>query len=102
MSAPVEWEWLGLCAFDRALALQEAGATVVYLVFATRFENLSRAVFVLDWLLLCTITPSWAIVPGTEGNPGNKDYAFHFRGFLIGSLLSAAIAVIVAAVVGFL
>ena len=24
MSAPVEWEWLGLCAFDRALALQEA------------------------------------------------------------------------------
>ena len=24
MSAPIEWEWLGLCAFDRALALQEA------------------------------------------------------------------------------
>ena len=29
-----------------------SGATVLYLVFATRFENLSRAVFVLDWLLL--------------------------------------------------
>jgi UDP-GlcNAc:undecaprenyl-phosphate GlcNAc-1-phosphate transferase len=29
-----------------------AAATVLYLLFATRFENLSRAVFVLDWLLL--------------------------------------------------
>jgi UDP-GlcNAc:undecaprenyl-phosphate/decaprenyl-phosphate GlcNAc-1-phosphate transferase len=28
------------------------GATVLYLVFATRFAYLSRAVFVLDWLLL--------------------------------------------------
>lgn len=29
-----------------------SAAAVLYLLFATRFENLSRAVFVLDWLLL--------------------------------------------------
>ncbi len=29
-----------------------SASTVLYLVFMTRFENLSRAVFILDWLLL--------------------------------------------------
>jgi UDP-GlcNAc:undecaprenyl-phosphate/decaprenyl-phosphate GlcNAc-1-phosphate transferase len=31
------------------------GGTVLYLVFVTRFENLSRAVFILDWLLLVAL-----------------------------------------------
>ena len=57
---------------------------------------------VLDWLLFCTITPRWVIVPGTEGNPGYKDYAFHFRGFLIGTLFSAIIGLISAGVVALL
>ena len=77
-------------------------ASLFLFAFGIAFAFNLWDLLVLDWLLLCTITPSWAIVPGTEGNPGSKDYAFHFRGFLIGSLLSAAIAVIVAAVVGFL
>ncbi|MGH7318065.1 MAG: hypothetical protein ACRELA_00325, partial [Candidatus Rokuibacteriota bacterium] len=32
-----------------------AGATVLYFVFVTRFADLSRAVFVLDWLLLIVL-----------------------------------------------
>ena len=43
----------------------------------------------LDWLMFCTITPSWVVIPGSEGAPGYKDYGFHFRGFLKGVLFSA-------------
>lgn len=44
---------------------------------------------VLDWLMFCTITPPFVVIPGTEGAEGYKDYAFHFRGFLIGTVFSA-------------
>jgi hypothetical protein len=43
---------------------------------------------VLDWLLLCCVTPAFMVIPGSEGASGYKDYGFHFRGFLIGTLLS--------------
>lgn len=36
---------------------------------------------ILDWLIFCTITPKLVIIPGTENNPGYKDYKFHFIGF---------------------
>jgi len=39
---------------------------------------------VLDWLVFCTLTPGFVVLPGTEGMAGYKDYAMHFRGFLIG------------------
>jgi len=39
---------------------------------------------ILDWLLFCFITPKFMIIPGTEGNPGYKNYWFHFIGFLKG------------------
>ena len=54
---------------------------------------------VLDWLLFCTLRPRFIVLPGTEGMPGYRDYFFHFRGFLIGTALSAALAVIVAVIV---
>lgn len=44
---------------------------------------------VLDWLMFCTITPPFMVIPGSEGAAGYKDYAFHFRGFLKGILFSA-------------
>lgn len=56
----------------------------------------------LDWLLICTFTPKFAIIPGTEGAAGYKDYTFHFRGFLIGTVLSVVAGMIVASVVFFL
>ena len=43
----------------------------------------------LDWLIFCTITPQFVVIPGTEGAEGYKDYGFHFRGFLIGTVFSA-------------
>lgn len=54
---------------------------------------------VLDWLIFCTITPRAFVIPGSEGNPAYKDYFFHFRGFLIGTALSAVLGAIAAAAV---
>jgi uncharacterized membrane protein len=57
---------------------------------------------ILDWLIFCTITPRFAIISGTEGMPGYKNYAMHFRGFLIGTAFSAAVGLIIALAVTFL
>jgi hypothetical protein len=37
---------------------------------------------VIDWLILNTITPKWAVFPGTEGFAGYKNYGFHGRAHL--------------------
>lgn len=57
---------------------------------------------VLDWLLFCAITPKMMVIPGSEGHPAYKDYAFHFRGFLIGTVFSLVMGLIVATVVYFI
>jgi hypothetical protein len=56
---------------------------------------------VLDWLIFCTITPKQFVIPGSEGHPAYKDYAFHFRGFLIGTVFSFAVGLTVAVIVYF-
>jgi hypothetical protein len=55
--------------------------------------------FILDWALVA-MHPSFIVLPGTEGLAGYRDYGFHFRGFLIGTVLvltSVLIAGVVAA-----
>ena len=54
---------------------------------------------VLNWLMFCTLTPKFVVIPGSEGMAGYKDYAMHFRGFLIGCLLGIIPGAIVALVV---
>ena len=54
---------------------------------------------VLDWLVFCTITPRRFVIPGSEGHPAYKDYAFHFRGFLIGTAFSLVVGLVVAGLV---
>jgi hypothetical protein len=39
---------------------------------------------ILDWLIFCTLTPRFVVIPGSEGMAEYKDYGFHFRGFLKG------------------
>lgn len=56
---------------------------------------------VLDWLVFCTITPRQMVIPGSEGQPAYKDYFFHFRGFLIGTVFSAVMGLIAAGIVWF-
>ncbi|MCD4802947.1 MAG: hypothetical protein K8R16_08390 [Anaerolineales bacterium] len=57
---------------------------------------------VLDWLLFCFITPSFLVIPGTEGMQEYKDYGFHFRAFLIGTALSIAGGLVISGLVMFL
>ena len=54
---------------------------------------------ILDWLGFCTITPKGFVIPGSEGHPAYKDYFFHFRGFLIGTVFSAVMGLVGAGVV---
>jgi hypothetical protein len=49
---------------------------------------------VMDWLLVCSITPKIVVIEGTEGCKGYKDYMFHFKGFLIGCVYTAIMAII--------
>jgi hypothetical protein len=53
---------------------------------------------VIDWLFFVTLQPKWIILPGTEGMAGYKDYAFHFRGFLIGTVFSLVAALVIAGI----
>jgi len=52
--------------------------------------------FICDYLIFCTITPKFIIIPGTEGNPGYKDKSYHTKTIpqmiviiIIGSLISS-------------
>lgn len=54
---------------------------------------------ILDWLIFCTITPGFMVIPGTEGMAGYKDYSFHFRAFLVGTVFSIVAGLIVGSLV---
>jgi hypothetical protein len=59
-------------------------ANVFMLAFVIAFVFNLFDLLVLDWLVFVTWQPRLIILPGTEGMAGYGDYAFHFRGFLIG------------------
>lgn len=54
---------------------------------------------VLDWLISVAICPSFIILPGTEGLAGYSDYGFHFRGFLVGIVISLVMSLLIAVIV---
>ena len=55
-----------------------------FVIFSLFFSFNLIDLLILDWLVFCFITPKFMIIPGTEGNPGYKNYWFHFIGFLKG------------------
>jgi hypothetical protein len=57
---------------------------------------------ILDWLMFCTLTPRFVVIPGSEGMAEYKDYGFHFRGFLHGTVYSGLGGLIIAGVVAIL
>ena len=54
---------------------------------------------IVDWLVLCRFTPRFLVIPGTEGMAGYRDYGHHFRGFIIGIGVSAALGALTAALI---
>lgn len=54
---------------------------------------------IMDWLIFCTITPKFLIIPGSEGAKEYKDYFFHLRGLYIGAPVSVVFAIILSLLV---
>ena len=54
---------------------------------------------VLDWLIFCLITPDFLVIPGTKGMQAYKDYRFHFRAFLKGTVISTVAGLGIAGIV---
>jgi hypothetical protein len=86
------------CPTVAALTVKAANGTVLE-IFVAAFGMLflSNLVdwLILDWLIFCTITPAFAVLPGTEGMAGYKNYGMHFRGFLIGTVLAILIGLLI-------
>jgi hypothetical protein len=61
--------------------------------------NIGRTL--LDWLIFCTITPKFAVIPGTEGSEAYKDYGYHFRASITGTILSVVGGLVIAGIVTF-
>jgi hypothetical protein len=98
--------WLFLLGFSLAAALSAKAAHQGFLeVFLSAFGVIFLFNLVdwliLDWLIICTITPKFVVLPGTEGMAGYKNYGMHFRGFLIGTALSVVVGLIIAGIVVF-
>lgn len=73
---------------------QPSSPAVFIVVFTAMFTFNLVDLFVLDWLVFNTLRPKFVILPGTEGMAGYKDYLFHFRGFLIGTLVCIVVALL--------
>jgi len=85
-----------------ALTAEAAGADVLTIALCALGVGVVINLFdllILDWLMFCTWTPSFVVLPGTEGMAGYKDYGLHFRGFLTGIVISAALSALIAGVV---
>jgi hypothetical protein len=54
---------------------------------------------ILDWFMFCTLTPRLVVIPGSEGMAAYKDYGFHFRGFLHGTVYSILGGLVIAGIV---
>ena len=78
----------------------EAGFLVNWLgVFTLMFSFNLVDLVILDWMLFCWITPDFMVLPGTEGNPGYKNYRFHFIGFLKGTLIVGMAALVLSGLI---
>ena len=64
--------------------------------FGVEFLFNTVDLIIIDWLVLCWMTPRSFVIPGTEGLAGYKNYRHHFRGFVIGTLFSGVLGLLVA------
>ena len=72
-------------------------SVVLSLWMSMMFFNLFD-LLVIDWFWLMILKPKFVILPGTEGMQGYTDYAFHFIGFLKGTVGITLASPILAAV----
>jgi len=53
----------------------------------------------IDWLILCTLTPSFIVIPGSEGMAGYKDYGFHLKAHSRAIVPLTALSIIISGVI---
>jgi hypothetical protein len=99
--------WLSLLGFPLAAALSvkaSHGSLFEIFLSAAGVIFLFNLVdwLILDWLIVCTITPRFMVLPGTEGMAGYKNYGMHLRGFLIGTVLAVVIGLLITVIFVFL
>ena len=91
--------------FISTLALKRQDASFVHLflnAFGVAFVFNLVDLLLLDWLMFCTITPKFIVIPGTAGMEGYKDYFYHFKASIIGTVLSVVAGLVIAGIVSFL
>ena len=81
-----------------SLSFWELFAHVFGLFFLFNLVDL----LILDWLIVCRFTPRWLIIPGTEHIVMPKEYLYHFKGFLMGTVVSVIGGLAIAALLHFL
>lgn len=74
------------------------GGIMAFVWGVTMFFNLFD-LLIIDWLIVCLITPKFVIIPGTEGNKGYKDYQFHFIGFLKGIIITFTMSLVISGLI---
>lgn len=65
-------------------------------IFVLMFSFNLVDLVILDWLIFCSLTPSFMVLLGTEGHPGYKNYRFHFIDFLKGTLIVLTVSLVIA------
>jgi len=75
--------------FTLILGLKGSGGFLSYwfISFTMLFSFNLIDLLLVDWILFCRITPPFLILPGTAGHIGYKNYLFHFKAFLKGSII---------------
>ena len=73
------------------------GKVLLYIFIIAMIWNIAD-LLIMDWLIICRITPKWVVIPGTEGCSGYKDYFFHFKGFLIGCVYTGIMSLLISGV----
>ncbi len=85
------------------LEIQAQGAmSFLYIalhVFGVMFVVNLVDLVVLDWLIYCTITPSFVVIPGTEGTAAYKDYLHHLRAHVRGTVLQVVVTLVLAGLI---
>ncbi|HSE39805.1 MAG TPA: nitroreductase, partial [Acidobacteriota bacterium] len=92
---------LFLIPFWSAWSLRKASHSFLSLFLAAFGVGMFFNIFdllVIDYLICCAWTPKFLILPGTEGMTGYKDYRHHFRGFIVGTILSVIVSLLIAVV----
>lgn len=85
---------LALRRLAGALTFADAAVSTFIILMTFNLVDL----LLIDWLLVETIRPGFIAIPGVDVPTMYGGYAHHFRGFLIGTGLSLAAAIVLAAV----